>query len=263
MNDITLSTSSTLPYIIKSGHVSQSPFSEAFIKTIEERLKINVVACYIQIEEYLTFRKGKPTGDFVDDVVVFLHVRESSLNVIQARDGASEEIEAIFWSTFRSLGLQCSYQRVYTPEELKYYGFLNKPREQWDMDKVQKPTSPPQKRFFVKIESFDQLALYHLLSDRAQIVRNYMCKTYGVNVKVYVGFSKASPYTARHVIAFGTQTEYDQFLSRVCSETVRSGIREVLKRYDLWDVLSTCGYHPQYRVWTKLSGEEKMCLLRN
>lgn len=262
MDDRNLSTNSAISYIIEGGHISQSPFSEAFIKAVEKKLNVDIVACYVQTGEFNTFSNGKPTKDFVDEVLVTFFARESSLKSIQVKDNINEEIEPIFWNTIQSFGLQWSYTRVYSQEELAYYGFANIPRQQWDMEKIQKPTIPPRKSFVVKFESFDRLVLYHLLSDNVASVGKYIRQAYGVNVKIYVGFLNIPSNIATHFIVFNTQREYEHFLSLAHPNTVLSAIREILKVYDCWDVLNTCAYCPQYRVWHKLSGEEKMCLLR-
>ncbi len=257
MDDRNLSTNTTIPCIIRSGHISQSPFSETFIKAVEEKLNVDIVACYVQTGEYNTLIKGKPTEDFVDEVLVTFFVREASLHSIQVKN--HEEIEAIFWNTLRSFDLQSSFTRVYSPEELAYYGFANIPRREWDMEKVQKPPLAPRKSFAVKLESFDRLALYHLLSDKVASVGRYIRKAYEVNVKIYVGFLN---HTATHFIVFNAQKEYEYFLSLAHPDTVLSAIQDILKAQDHWNVLNTCSYCPQYRVWDQLSGEEKMCLLR-
>lgn len=262
MDDRNLSTISAIPHIIRGGHISQSPFSEAFIKAVESKLNVDIVACYVQTGEFNTFSNGKPTEDFVDEVLVTFYARESSLKSIQARDSINEEIESIFWNTVQSFGLQWSYTRVYSSEELAYYGFANSPRQQWNVEKIQKPILLPRKSFVVKFESFDRLALYHLLSDKVASVGKYIRQTYGVNVKIYVGFFNYPPHIATHFIVFDTQKEYDHFLSLAHPNTVLSAIRDILKVYDCWNVLNTCSYFPQYRVWHKLSGEEKMCLMR-
>ncbi len=262
MDDKILSTSNDISCIIKNGHASQSPFSEAFIKAVERELHGEIVACYVQTGEFNIFRDGKPTKDFVDEVLVTLYARESCLKTLWARDGFDEEIQAIFWNTVQSLGLQWSYQRVYSQEELAYYGFANRSREQWETEKIPKPVFPPQKNFEVKVESFDCLALYHLLSDKVVPLGKYIRETYGCNTKVYVGFLKDSLYVATHHIVFDTQREYEHFLSLARPHAVAADIQEYLQAGDDWGVLKTFPYHPQYRVWDQLSDEEKMCLLR-
>ena len=254
MDDKILSTNNTISNIIKGGQVSQSLFSEVFIKDVDKKFNLDIVACYVQTGEHNKFSNGKPTNDFVDEVLVPLYVRESCLKSIQSMDRFNEEIEAIFWNTIQSLKLQWSYSRVYSQEELSYYGFTNTPRQQWNVEKIQKPTALPRKNFVVKVESFDRLALYHLLSDKVASVGKYIRQTYGVNVKIYVGFLNFPSHMATHFIVFNTQKEYEHFLSLVHPNKVLSAIRENLKVYDYWDVLNTCSYCPQYRVWHKLSG---------
>lgn len=261
MDDRNLSTNSAITYIISGGPITQSPFSEVVIDAVKRSLNADIVACYVQTGEFNTFSNGKPTGNFVDEVSVTLFARESSLKALQAQD-SNEKIETIFWSTVQSFGLQWTYKRIYSQEELAYYGFANLPYQQWDMEKFQRPTISPRKSFVIKVESFDYIALYHLLSDKVKSVGRYIRRTYEVNAKVYVGFLKSPPYATTHFIVFGTQSEYEYFLSLTHPDTVLSAIREILKTYDYWDVLNTYSYCPQYRVWDKLSGEEKMCLLR-
>ncbi len=262
MNDKNLSTSNDILSIIKSGHITQSPFSEAFIKAVWREMNLDLVACYVQTGELNTFSNGKPTNDFVDEVLVTFYARESAMQTVQARDGFDKEIETIFWNTVRSLGLQWSYKRVYSQEELAYYGFANSPRQQWDMDKIKKPDLPPRKSFAVKVESLDRLALYHLLSDKVAPVGKYIRQAYGCNATVYVGFLKTSPCPATHYVVFDTQKEYEHFLSLARPDTVAADIQKFLQANDPWGVLDTWPYHPQYRVWQGLSAEEKMCLLR-
>ena len=240
MDDSILSTNSAISYIVKSGHISQSLFSETFIKDVDKKLNLDIVACYVQTCEYNIFSNGNPTNEFVDEVLVTLYVRESYLKSIQSKDRFNEEIEAIFWNTIQSLGVQWSYTRVFTPEELSYYGFTNIHRHKWNMEIIQKPTLSPRKSFVVKIDSFDQLALYHLLSDHVASVGTYIRQTYEVNVKIYVGFLNFPPPIATHYIVFGTQKEYEHFLSLTHPNTVLSDILENLKAYDYWDVLKTC-----------------------
>ena len=262
MDDRILSTSNDIVGLIRSGKAVQSPFSEAFIKAVKRELDMDIVACYVQTGECNTFRGGKPTDDFVDEVFVTLYAREASLQIAQAREGFDAEIESIFWNTVQSLGLHLSYKRVYSPEELTYYGFAQRPRCEWDMDKIRKPVLPLRRSVAVKIENLDRLALYQLLSDTAKSVGNYIRQDYECNAKVYVGFLKTPPYIPTHYIVFDTQKEYEHFLSRVCLDTIIADIQEGLQAYDRWSVLDTWHYCPEYRLWHQLSGEDKMCLLR-
>lgn len=262
MDERSLSTNSDILYIIKRGHISQSVFSEAFIKCVRKEMDVEIVACYIQTGEYNTFYEGKPTNDFVDEVLVTLFVRESSLQVIQAVCKFNDNIEAIFWKTVQSIGLQWSYKRVYPQEELAYYGFANTPRWKWDMGKIPLPVHPPRRNFAVKVESLDRLSLYHLLSDKVTSVGKYIRQVSGCNAKVYVGFLKPPPYLATHYIVFDTQKEYDHFLSLARLDTIVADIQEFLRADDPWGVLGTWSYSPQYQVWNKFSDEDKFCLLR-
>lgn len=262
MNGRSISTNNDIISIIKSGHASQSPFSEAFISAVKREMHVDMVACYVQTGEYNTFCKGKPTDEFVDEVLVNVYLREASLQTVQAGGGFDKAIEAIFWNTVRSIGLQWSYERTYSPEELVYYGFAKKPRAQWDIDKIPQPVLPPRKNFAVKTESFDRLALYYLLSDKVTSVGRYIRQTYGCNAKVYVGFLNAPACPATHYIIFDTQKEYEHFLSLARPDTVVADIQRRLQAYDPWGVLDTCAYCPQYRVWHQCSAEEKMSLLR-
>lgn len=261
MNDRNLSTPQAIADIIKTQDISQSSFSEAFIRNAKDKLYADIVACYVQSGEYNLFKKGKPTDDFADEVLLNLYVRESSLKTLQS-DGAYAKIEKIFWDTVQSLDLQWSYTREYLPEELAYYGYANTPYRQWDMEKFKNPTRQPQKKFVVLVNSFDSLALYYLLSEKVVLVSRYIRQTYECNVKVYVGFSKLPPHYAMHFIVFDTQMEYEHFLSMTCLDEISNAIRECLRVHDRWNVMDSCGYRPQYRVWSTFSGEERMCLLR-
>ena len=262
MDDRALSTSNDISSIIKSGHIHQSPFSEAFIQAVKSRMGLDVSACYLQTGEYHRFCGGAPTDDFVHEVLVTLYVRESSLQAVQAPNEFDREIETVFWNTVRALGLQWSYQRVYSQEELAYYNFANRPRSQWDMGKFQQSTHPPRKSFAVKVESLDRAALYRLLSDNVAPVGRYIRKVSGCHAQVYVGFSKMPPYPATHYLVFETQKKYEHFLSLVRPEAIAADVQEYLQTKDPWGVLETWPYHPQFRVWHEFSDEEKMCLLR-
>ena len=105
MDDQILSTNNTISNIIKGGQVSQSLFSEVFIKDVDKKFNLDIVACYVQTGEYNKFSNGKPTNDFIEEVLVTLYVRESCLKSIQSMDRFNEEIEAIFWNTIQSLKL--------------------------------------------------------------------------------------------------------------------------------------------------------------
>ena len=69
MDDRSLSTNSDIISIIKSGYILQSVFSEAFIKCVKKEMDVEIVACYVQTGEFNTFYKGKPTNEFVDEVL--------------------------------------------------------------------------------------------------------------------------------------------------------------------------------------------------
>lgn len=148
MDDRSLSTNNDIISIIKSGHISQSVFSEAFIKRVKKEMDVEIVACYVQTGEFNTFYKGKPTNEFVDEVLVTLFVRESSLQTVQAVCKFHDNIEAIFLDTVRSIGLQWSYKRVYSTEELAYYGFINTPYCEWNMKKNPSAGSSSPKEFY-------------------------------------------------------------------------------------------------------------------
>lgn len=262
MDDRGLSTHNSIPNIMKSGHISQSVFSEAFIKRVRKKVGVEIVACYVQTGEFNTFHKGKPTNDFVDEVLVTLFVRESSLQAVQAVCKFDVILETIFWDTVKTIGLHWSYKRVYSQEELAYYGFANTPHWKWDLSKIPLPILPPRKNFVVKVESFDRLSLYHLLSDKVTSVGKYIRQIPGCNAKVYVGFLKCPPYLATHYIVFNTQKEYDHFLSLARLDTIVADIQEFLQADDPWRVLGIWPYCPQYQVWDQFSDEDKVCLLR-
>lgn len=262
MDDRSLSTQNNIHNIIKSGHISQSVFSEAFIKCVRKEMDVEIVACYVQTGEFNTFCEGKPTNDFVDEVLVTLFVRESSLHSVQAVCKFDDIIEAIFWDTVQSIGLQWSYKRVYSQEELAYYGFANTPHWNWDLEKIPLPVHPPRKSFVVKVESLDRLSLYRILSDKITSVGKYIRQVSGCNAKVYVGFLKCPPYLATHYFVFDTQKEYDYFLSHARLDTIVADIQEFLQADDPWRVLGLWSYAPQYQVWDQFSDEDKVCLLR-
>ncbi len=262
MDDRSLSTNSDIISIIKSGYILQSVFSEAFIKCVKKEMDVEIVACYVQTGEFNTFYKGKPTNEFVDEVLVTLFVRESSLQTVQAVCKFHDNIEAIFWDTVQSIGLQWSYKRVYSPEELAYYGLTNTPYWEWNMEKIPLPAHPPRKSFIVKVESFDRLSLYHILSDNVKSVGKYIRQVSGCNAKVYLGFLKISPYWATHYIVFDTQKEYYHFLSLAHLDTIVADIQKILQADDHWKVLGNLPYSPKYQVWDQFSDEDKVCLLR-
>ena len=262
MEDQVLSTSSQILSIVKKGRPIQSTFSDVFIKTIEKEIHLSIIACYVQSGEFNVFYKGKPTQEFVDEVLLTIYVKEPSFLTVQKEPEFERKIEMCFWNTVQSLGIKWSYKRVYSQEELVYYGFANSPRWQWDLEKIRKPSQPPKKNFKVKIESLDRLALYHLLSEKVTHVGQYIRRVYECNVKVYVGFLDSVPYLATHYIVFDTKKEYKNFLSFAHPDTVAIDIQRCLQTDDLWDVLEIWPYRPQYYVWNELGKEKKMCLLR-
>lgn len=85
----------------------------------------------------------------------------------EAFDGEQKaHILAQFLQTAAEEGQQLAYPRSYTEQEQAFYGWKNQPVAEWDLSKRIEPSSPPRFSGEIDAESFDGLALWHILSGR-------------------------------------------------------------------------------------------------
>ena len=75
-------------------------------------------------------------------------------------------ILAQFLQTVSEAGQQLDYPRSYTEQEQAFYGWKHRPVAEWDLSRRLEQPSPPRFSGEIDAESFDGLALWHILSGR-------------------------------------------------------------------------------------------------
>ena len=166
-------TTTPIADIIRDGRAEQSPIAESFFQKLRRLYGLEPVACYADCRQIVrlretgrVFKKTTAEGaERVNELRLTLYLR--GIFLPEAFDSEQKAcILAQFLQTVSEAGQQLDYPRSYTEQEQAFYGWKHRPVAEWDLSRRLEPPSPPRFSGEIDAESFDGLALWHILSGR-------------------------------------------------------------------------------------------------
>ena len=164
--------------IIYNGMASHTALGQKFIQLVDERMGVHMDACYLQSGLQLLI----PPDKTIEALVRAKQVRFARCNHLtvwchsaQMAGKSEETYKEALYSLFCELldreQITLEYPRQYLPEEMRYYGWTNKRKEEWDTAKILQPDGQIIEQHTVAIEYIDHLALWHYLQNSLKTVR--------------------------------------------------------------------------------------------
>ncbi len=142
------------PYtaILKTGTAEYSPLAENIIRELQQVHRIHAAAIYLQDCTHIDISettsadkllKQKKPIRFVNEIILtfYIHKRKSC---VPADTGTLKALlHDVFQKHLQQSGITPDFERLYTPEEMRFYGWNQTKKEAWDTSKVI-PTEPLQ-----------------------------------------------------------------------------------------------------------------------
>ena len=251
--------------MIWDGCGEQSPLAERFFQKLRCLYGLEPVACYADCRQIVrlretgrVFKKTTAEGaERINKMRLTLYLR--GLFLPEAFDGEQKaHILAQFLQTAAEEGQQLAYPRSYTEQEQAFYGWKNQPVAEWDLSKRIEPSSPPRFSGEIDAESFDGLALWHILSGRMKHL-NGLESVRALPAKVNCGWDARRQRMNAYVIL--PESAISAFGETARKRLARE-MQDDLTARDKWGVFERYPLEPVYTVWSALSDEMKFCLLR-
>ena len=244
---------------IHTGKIDQSPLAIELIDEAKALTGVDIVGCYAQFDTYLSeIPKQKKTNKsnlFVNHSYLEVYIRDSSNT--QNSELLNKQITALFSQFISNHKDKIDRPRLLTPEELRYYGWLNTPKAQRNYSKFIKPQEGDlySDKIEVEIESFDGLATWHYFSDSLRAINNLLCIK-ELYAKVYCGWDDNKKQMNLYVI-----------LPKEINDDTRASLTEsmfsVVKERDMWGIITQSSFDPIYNSSGCLPKEIMFSLLRN
>ena len=252
--------------MIWDGRGEQSPLAESFFQKLRRLYGLEPVACYADCRQIVRlretgrlFKKTTAEGaERVNELRLTLYLR--GLFLPEEFDGEQKaQILEQFLQTAAEAGQQLTYPRSYTEQEQAFYGWKNQPVAELDLSKRIEPSSPPRFSGEIDAESFDGLALWHILSGRMKHL-NRLESVRALPAKVYCGWDARRQQMNAYVIL--PESTVSSFGETARKRLARE-MQDDLTARDKWGVFERYPLEPVYTVWSALSDEMKFCLLRD
>ena len=251
--------------VLRTGKAEHSESARRIIDRLEREYNIHISACYVQSDTKLLIPPGASLKklirsgryEFIKETILTFYIH-SARSVIPSSDSEFKNLlHDVFFETLRENGLSLSYERVYPPEEMNYYGWNRTPKSEWSTDSII-PLKPAAKSVEVtNIEFIDRLALWNYMSDAlnkanaCEIIKR-------IGAKVFVSFNKGIPVYLI-VIPNDRRTSVSPELAKEFSAHMTS----VLKRMDVWDAVTPDSMTPVINTWDMLSPEQRFSISKN
>jgi len=241
---------------IYTRELDQSPYAIELINAVRSITGADIVSCYAEFDTYLSEipKQKNISNDFVHYSCLKLFIRDSSEH--DNYDWLNKEIQTIFERFIINYKDAIDWHRSYTPEELQYYGWLNTPKTQWDNSKVITPKQGDKHsdKIEVIIESFDELARWHYMSDSLKTI-NSMSIINKLRADVKCGWDEQRNRMNLFVIL---PCEINDDIR----DTLTRSMFAVVKGKDIWEVITNNNFTPIFKNRSSLSAQEMFNLLR-
>ncbi len=241
---------------IYTREVDQSLYAIELINAVKAITGADIVSCYAEFDTYLSeIPKQKNIGNhFVHYSYLKLFIRDSYER--DNYDWFNKKIHTIFAEFILKYKDAIDWHRSYTPEELRYYGWLNTPKTKWDNSKTITPKQGDKysDKIEVIIESFDKLAGWHYMSDSLKTI-NSMSIINKLRADVKCGWDEQ-------------RNKMNLFVILPCEinddirDTLTRSMFAVVKEKDIWEVITKNNFTPIFKNRSSLSAQEMFNLLK-
>lgn len=251
-------TNCDITQIIHTGIVDHSPLAVEFINEVKQRYDLEIVACYLDTSQILYFdnelipshKTDLENTQLVNSLCLTLYVRDLRHDDI---DSFKKEYGDILLKLFKNIvkadNESIEFVRTFSPEEMRYYGWLNKKIDDWDRTKIIYPKSPIVERDVLLVHSFDQLALWHILNE---------VKKCGENI--YCGWDENNNTPNLFIIL--PEKHFDLFNENYKKALVNKLLNH-MHSLDKYNVVKDESFNPIFTTWDSLTEEKKFSLLRD
>lgn len=256
-------TKNSIIDIITSGVITNSALANMYIAHVKKTYGLTIVACYCDASKLVEFpQKIKPNTKLTSADLKWLHTLSLQIYVkghVLANIELENNLMNAFEFSVNSLGLTIDYLRSYSPEELSYYGWNNKRRSEWNLSKVIVPNNLPIERKTLMVESFDDLVLWHCMSNSLKKL-NALRSVKEISAKIYCGWDEGVNSMNLFVIVPETFFKRSDMLNE---QVITNDLYSVLTSYDKFNIIENIKLKPKYTMWSDLSSETKFALLRD
>jgi len=252
--------------IIYNGMASHTALGQKFIQLVDERMGVHMDACYLQSGLQLLI----PSGKTIEALVRARQMRFAKCNHLTVWCHSDQMVgrsENIYKETLYSLFLELldaeqitpEYPRQYLPEEMRYYGWINKRKEEWDHAKILQPDGKIGEQHTVTVEFIDHLALWHYLQNSLKTMNR--CEAVAeIGARVFCGYDQSRRNMAYYIIL----PDYAFCTADKCTllRKFTAYALEKLKPCDKWNAITEISVAPVICKWSDLSEELKFSFVK-
>lgn len=238
-----------------------SPVAAQFIAEAKRLYGVDIVACYMDIKQVLKFKNEIPdpkNAYLVNYLRLTVYPRGIGGDVDGFKAKYSEKVLTLFKNIVSQNGEKLEYVRSITPVEGEHYGWMGKKREEWDRSKIIYPTGEIEEKAELHVDSFDSLAMWHLLSRKMKSI-NALGALENISAKAYYGWNRSVNASTLYIIV--PEGQFSK-LNDSKKTAVTSEILEYLHSVDKLGVVHDDIFVPIYTRWDDLSPEMQFSLLR-
>jgi hypothetical protein len=256
-------TKNSITDIILTGSISNSELAETFIRHVKEIYKITIAACYCDTSKTILFpEKLKKTdkissGDLRWVNNMSLHI--FTKNHVSTDDCLKKSLLNAFEYCVRSSGSVIDYSRVYTPEEIKYYGWNKKRFSEWDFSKIVIPCGTPIERKTVDVESFDDYVIWHCMSYSLERL-NKLKSISSIYGKVYCGWDNNIKSMNLFIVVPENNLKK---LDKTLKQEITDDCFSVVSSKDKFDIIGHIKFQPHFTTWSCLPDELRFAFSRD
>lgn len=238
-----------------------SPVAAQFIAEAKRLYGVDIVACYLDTSQFLHFKTEIPdpkNAKLVNQLSLRVYPRDIGGDVDGFKAKYSDDLLTLFKNIVSLSGEKLEYVRFFTLDEMSYYGWTNKKSEEWDRSKIIYPTGEIEEKAELLVDSFDSLALWHLLSRKMRSI-NALGALESISAKAYYGWNNSVNASTLYIIV--PEGQFSK-LNDSKKTAVTSEILEYLHSVDKLGVVHDDIFVPIYTRWNDLSPEMRFSLLR-
>ena len=246
--------------------VSHTALGHKFIHLVEGRMGFPMDACYLQTDLQLLI----PSDKTIEALIRARQVRFTRCNHLtvwchsaQMAGKSEETYKEALYSVFCELldreQITPEYPRQYLPEEMRYYGWTNKRKEEWDTTKILQPDTQIGEQHTVTIEFTDHLALWHYLQNSLKTMNYYEAVT-EIGARVFCGYDEKRKNMAYYIIL--PEHSFDHADKDMLLRDFTAYALENLKPSDKCNVINESSVAPVISKWDDLSEKLRFAFVK-
>ena len=258
-------TLTPIDLVLRTGKAEHSQLAERVINILKYDYNIHVSACYIQTDTKLLIPPNTSIKnitqarryEFIKEAILTFYINSVHSVIVSSDSELKQLLHDVFFRALCESGLSLNYERVYSPEEMRYYGWNNTTISEWNTDNII-PLKPATKNAEVtNIEFIDRLALWNYMSN-ALNKANTCNVVEQIGAKVFVSFDNGIPV---YIIVIPND-RYPSINSDLAKEFSVHMI-SVLKQSDVWDVITPGSMTPIITTWNRLTPEQRFSISKS